>query len=273
MKGDHATRTSLWLSLQQEPDTYATHTAEMVQHLQALQKENQALKARVEQVSQFARAAAHDLKEPLRMIVSYSTLLQRSLSEHADARAVDFLKEISSSAQRAYTLIDSMLEYAALSYREIALGPVDLNVVFRQVTANLKLRIEARAARLDIPALPTVYSNADLLVQVFQNLLSNALKFTPPERRPHIRVRCADEDSTCRVEVTDNGMGIPSEYLGRIFEAFERGIHGREVEGTGLGLAIVWRILDRLGGTIEVHSELGKGTTFTVVLPKKAMRA
>ncbi len=244
-----------------------------MQRLQALQEENRALRARVEQVSQFARAAAHDLKEPLRMIVSYSTLLRRSLAEKADSRAMTFLEEIAGSAQRAYALIDAMLEYAALSYREITLGTVDLNAVFRQVVANLKLRIEARSARLDIPTLPVVYSNADLLVQVFQNLLSNALKFTPPERQPHVQIRCTEEGSTCRIEVADNGVGIPSEHLDHIFEAFQRGAHGREVEGTGLGLAIAQRILDRLGGAISVRSELGQGTTFTVVLPKKAVGA
>ncbi len=268
MKGDYITTAGLFSSPPQKTNTDTALPPERADQLRQLEAENKALKARVEQLSQFARAAAHDLKEPLRMIASYATLLERTLGSGLDPRAASFLEQISGSAQRAYALLDSMLQYAALSYREIALSEVDLNDVLQQVTANLQLRIGERGAHIEADPLPVVHANAELMVQVFQNLLSNAIKFTPPDRKPHIRIRCSEQGEVFRIEVADNGIGIPQDQLERIFEAFERGHAGRDYEGTGLGLAITRRILERLGGTIGVQSEAGKGSTFVLTLPK-----
>lgn len=270
MKGDYSTNAGLLAPPPRKTNTDSTSSSDQAERIRQLEEENKALKGRVEQLSQFARSAAHDLKEPLRMIASYTTLLERTLGTELDPRAADFLEQISSSAQRAYALLDSMLQYAALSYREITLTDVDLNEVLRQVLANLQLRIRESGARIEAGPLPVVHANAELMVQVFQNLLSNAIKFTPPDRRPHIQIRSTELPAAWQIEVADNGIGIPADQLEKIFEAFERGHAGRNYEGTGLGLAITQRILERLGGTIRVASEEGAGSTFILTLPKQA---
>ena len=159
-----------------------------------------------------------------------------------------------------------------LTYMEIATvpdkpaGAVDLNALLENVKQNLRVSIEESGAVIMSPFLPTVNANEAHLTSLFQNLISNSIKYRS-EQSPSIRVTVESDDREYRFGIADNGIGIQPEYHGKIFAAFKR-LHGNNISGTGVGLAICQRVVERYGGRIWVQSELGKGATFLFTLPK-----
>ncbi len=213
------------------------------------------------ELQQFVNVASHDLQEPLRMVTSFLQLLQRRYYGRIAPDANDFIMFAVDGAVRMRALIDALLEYSRVNTQGRKLVPTDCNAVFLQVLANLQTAIDESGAEITYDLLPTVMADSVQLVQLFQNLLKNAIKFqrvAPP--LIHVSSELRDEEWVFSVK--DNGIGIEPEYFNRIFEMFQR-LHARNAyPGTGIGLAICKKIVERHGGRLWVESELAEGSTF-----------
>ena len=234
-----------------------------------------------ENLQQFAYVASHDLQEPLRKIQSFGDLITRKYSDRLGEGA-DYLGRMQTAASRMSTLIHDLLTYSRITTRQQMADAVALDEVLEGVLASLELRIQESGAVIESSTLPIVRGDATQLSQLFQNLLSNALKFGPEDRPPAISISSKDVQAEVLpahvrpvreasayhcIEVADNGIGFEEKYLDRIFEVFQR-LHGRsQYTGTGVGLAICKKVAANHGGAITATSQSGKGATFSVYLP------
>jgi len=240
---------------------------------EAVARQAQELARSNAELEQFAYIASHDLQEPLRMITSYLQLLERRYNNKLDADANEFIGYAVDGANRLQRLISDLLAYSRVNTRGKPFELVDCVTVMQHVLLNLKVAIEESGAAVTHDALPQVMGDSRQLVQLFQNLIGNAIKFhadQPPQ--VHIGIQqqgnqSYGEDAHWLFSVQDNGIGIESRYFDRIFLIFQR-LHNRdEYPGTGIGLAICKKIVERHGGQIWVESELGKGSTFRFTIP------
>jgi light-regulated signal transduction histidine kinase (bacteriophytochrome) len=205
--------------------------------------------------------ASHDLQEPLRMVASFTQLLEQRYRGKLDADADDFIGFAVDGARRMQALVNDLLAYSRVGTRGKELAPTDSEAVLEIALANLKTAMDETGATVTHDPLPTVAADETQLSQVFQNLVGNARKFRGTEA-PRVHVSAQPEDGQWRFSVRDNGIGIDPKHAERIFVIFQR-LHARpEYPGTGMGLAISKRIVERHGGRIWVESELGKGATF-----------
>lgn len=217
-------------------------------------------------LEQFAYVASHDLKEPLRTITSYSQLLLRRYSGQLDADADEFIEYVVDGAHRMHRLIGDLLNYSRAGGHKLDVQPTPLEDVIRQAISNISLSVSESHAKIDFEAMPTLRVDKGQMVQVFQNLFSNAIKFRA-DAAPHISVRAERNQGFWKLTVADNGIGIEREYLQYIFVAFKR-LHPEDrYPGSGIGLAICKKILERHGGTIWAESQPGQGSTFFLTLP------
>ncbi|MBI1897934.1 MAG: PAS domain-containing protein, partial [Acidobacteria bacterium] len=216
-------------------------------------------------LQQFAHVTSHDLQEPLRVIGGYARLLSERYRGRFDPDADEFLDYISDGANRMTALVRDLLAYSRLGSREPVQGRVALAEVVEWALGNLRMAIEESAAVISARELPEVAGDEFLLVQLFQNLLGNAIKYRG-SGPPRIDVTAERRGKEWLVSVRDNGIGIGREYHERIFGVFKR-LHGALYPGTGMGLAICRRIVERHGGRIWVESEPGSGATFFFTLP------
>ena len=228
------------------------------QHTEALIKSNVELE-------RFAYVCSHDLREPLRMVSSFSDLLARRHKDKLEPEAREFLDFIMDGASRMDQLIRDVLSYSRLSSREKKAERVDCESVLLKASINLSSAIADSQAKVTHDPLPVVEGDTTQLTQLFQNLLGNALKFR--RGAPRIHISATRDGQHCRFSVKDNGIGIESQYRDRIFQIFQR-LHTRsEYTGTGIGLAICKKIVENHGGRIWVESAPGKGSTFYFTLP------
>ena len=219
-----------------------------------------------EELERFAYVSSHDLQEPLRMVTLYSQLLERRYKDSLDSDADDFIEYIVENAKRMKQLIDDLLEYSRLTDRANEFGNTDLEKVLENVLLNLSIPIVENNVTVTHDSLPTVLADKNQMVQVLQNLLTNAIKFRGVEP-PKIDISAKKNEKEWIFAITDNGIGISPEHQIQIFEVFKR-LHTREeYPGTGIGLSIVKKIILHHGGRIWVESELGKGTTFYFTIP------
>lgn len=220
-----------------------------------------------EGLEQFARIASHDLREPLNTIVQFSALIEDDHGAELPPSTRRYFELVKSGAQRMRLMLDDLLHYVRLEHLgDLTLGPTDLNEAVAQALAALHARIDARKAQMAVGPLPQVVGQASLLSLLFQNLVSNAVKFVPPDRSPQVRITAHADGEHVVVSVEDNGIGIEANDIGTLFEPFRRLHARRKFDGTGLGLAICRRIVAALGGTIELHSQPGVGTRVDVRL-------
>jgi PAS domain S-box-containing protein len=218
------------------------------------------------ELQQFAYVASHDLQEPLRMVSSYTQLLLRRYAGMFDDDAKDFMGFIVDGATRMKQLIEDLLAYSRVGTRGRDPEPTDAGAALDQALANLRASVEAIGATVTHDPMPTVTADESQLVQLFQNLIGNALKFKG-EEAPRIHVGAQEKDAEVVLSVRDNGIGIDPQYFERIFVIFQR-LHSKaEYPGTGIGLAICKKIVDRHGGRIWVESQPGRGSTFYCTLP------
>ena len=231
-----------------------------------LREQTERLEQSNRELEQFAYLASHDLQEPLRMVASYTQLLARRYGDELDEKAQRYIAYAVEGAERMKALINDLLTYSRVNRPDGEWTEVDLEEVMEVVAANLKLKIEETGADLQWGELPTISGDETLLVQLFQNLVENALKFRG-EDLPQVRVEAEEGGGEVRLTVEDNGIGFDPKNADRIFQIFQR-LHERgEYDGTGTGLAIVEKVVDFHGGEVEVDSEVGVGTTFAVTLP------
>jgi len=218
------------------------------------------------ELEQFAYVASHDLQEPLRLIASYTHLLEKGYKGKLDAEADEFIGYTLESTRRMQRLIKDLLAYSRVSMHGKAFDKTDLNEALKQALFNLHIAIEENQALITQDDLPVLNADALQMAQLFQNLIGNAVKFHGQEP-PSIHISANQSDAVWTIGVRDNGIGIDPRYYERIFVLFQR-LHDRsEYSGTGIGLAICKRIVERHQGKIWVDSEPGKGATFYFTLP------
>ncbi|MFQ5650071.1 MAG: ATP-binding protein [bacterium] len=218
------------------------------------------------ELEQFAYIASHDLQEPLRMVSSYCQLLKRRYQDKLDADANEFIEFAVDGAKRMQTLINDLLEYSRVGTCGQPFQPTDCGKVVEQALDNLRLSIDDCEARIQKSRMPMVLADEIQLVQLFQNLVANALKFRKG-KAPDIAIKARRKNGTWIFSVKDTGIGIEQEFLQRIFVIFQRLHNPRNYPGTGIGLAICKKIVERHGGQIWVESKVGKGSTFCFTLP------
>jgi light-regulated signal transduction histidine kinase (bacteriophytochrome) len=219
------------------------------------------------ELQQFAYVASHDLQEPLRMISSYLQLIERRYKSKLDQDADEFIEYAVDGAKRLQNLINGLLEYSRVETSGKSFEPVDCEKVFGDALANLKVAIEESKAVITHDPLPTVMADRSQILQLFQNVIGNAIKFHSQEA-PRIHATAGHEDDEWTFSVKDNGIGIEVQYKDRIFDLFQR-LHSRGYSGTGIGLSVCKRIVERHGGKIWLESSIGRGSTFYFTIPFK----
>ncbi len=242
-----------------------------------LLRKNEELEERNYELQQFAYVASHDLKEPLRKAQIFSSMLQTSIPAE-NVTAHSYMSRIIDASRRMNTLIDDLLNYSRLSTSAL-FEKTNLGDVLQEIIPDLELSIIEKNAIVNIGTLPAIDAIPGQMRQLFQNLLSNALKFSLPGKPPVINISADFVDQKnidaaaipgagyCRIQVTDNGIGFEPKYTEKIFRLFQR-LHTRhDYEGTGIGLAIVKKIVEKHSGIIKAHSSEDNGATFTIILP------
>lgn len=227
---------------------------------------NQELQRSNEDLEQFAFAASHDLQEPLRTVTSFATLLDRVAAPKLTDGERQYLKYIVDGSRRMRDLIDDLLSYSQFGRKPDSPEVVDLNVVLPWALENLRDGITQSAAQITFDPLPSVMGDEAQLGQVFQNLVSNAIKYARRGLKPVVHIGATRENQHWLIRVADNGIGINAEHRSLIFSAFKR-LHGKEIPGTGIGLAVCRKVIEGHGGRIWVDSTLGQGSTFFFTLP------
>ncbi|MCL5027923.1 MAG: PAS domain S-box protein [Bacteroidetes bacterium] len=220
-----------------------------------------------QELEQFAYIASHDLQEPLRMISSYTQLLANRYKGKLDSDADDFINFTVDGANRLQALIQSLLAYSRVDRKIKPFEIINCNSVMKQVLDNLKTTIAENQAVVVSEKLPVILGDELQLIQLFQNLIGNAIKFCG-KNIPQIKISVKENLDDWEFSIQDNGIGIDSQYFERIFVIFQR-LHPREdYKGVGMGLAIAKKIVEKHGGKIWVDSEIGKGSTFYFTIPK-----
>jgi signal transduction histidine kinase len=262
----------------------------MHRHREQLEQANHELKRSNESLNSFAYIASHDLQEPLRKISSFADILHTRHAGQFDAETTDIIRRINGSAERMRLLISDLLTYSQVDVHQDSFSPVNLTALLRELTEEeLWTAIHKSKAELHLTDLPTLKANPVQMRQLFQNLISNAIKFSQNDRIPVITINCrslsraeipagllapssADKlkavgTNFVEITVTDNGIGFDEKYVARIFQVFQR-LNGRtQYSGSGIGLAICQKIVEHHNGAITANSTPGEGSTFRVYLP------
>lgn len=235
-----------------------------------IERQNRELLSMNEDLRQFAYIASHDLKEPLRMISSYAQILTRLYGDKFDDNAKTYFGYMTEGVTRMNQLLEDLLKYATIGRNEEEMEELEMDYIVEICRVNLKVLIQETGASLSYGTLPVITAQKTMVIQLMQNLISNAIKFRNPDIAPQVKVTCTETEDEYTIAVTDNGIGIDKENIDRIFVIFQR-LHARsKYEGTGIGLAVCQKISQRLGGRIWAESTIGEGSTFYFTLPKSA---
>jgi len=238
----------------------------------ALQAYSEALERSNNNLQDFAYIASHDLQEPLRKVLAFGDRLNSKFGAQLGEQGKDYLQRMNSAATRMRSLIDGLLSYSRISTQAKDFVPVDLNLIVKSVLGDLEERISETEAQIETSKLPTIAADKMQMRQLFQNIISNAIKFHESEKTPQLNIRAdipTDEKTDMGekffcIKIQDNGIGFDEKYIDKIFSPFQR-LHGRsEYEGSGIGLSICKKITERHGGKIEVKSKPGSGSTFSL---------
>ncbi|MBN8530486.1 MAG: PAS domain S-box protein [Alphaproteobacteria bacterium] len=223
-----------------------------------------------EQLEQFAHVASHDLRESIRMVVSFTDLLQEEYRHKLDDVGKEYTHTIRQSAKKIEAMVADMFDYARLERNPTeGLEEIDTNQCLKDAVHIFKEAINSTNAKIDAQALPTVIAHPIRFTRLMQNLIGNALKYQKKGNTPKLRISAEDKGDHWRFAVADNGIGIKEDYLETVFAPFKRLHSTHEYAGTGIGLAICKKIVEGFGGMIWVESEFGKGSTFFFTIPKR----
>jgi PAS domain S-box-containing protein len=227
------------------------------------------LQETTQELEQFAYVASHDLREPLRSLVNFPQLFIKHHGGQLEPQSAELINRIANAAGRMRRLIDNLAHYSRVLRRDRAFVPVDCAAVVQEARANLQAALEESAAELTVGELPTVLGTPQQLMLLYQNLISNAVKFRAADRPARVEVGARRQGDDWLLWVRDNGIGIEAKYLKRIFGLGERLHSTSKYAGTGFGLAICEKIVAGHGGRIWVESEPGQGSTFFFTLPAR----
>ncbi|MDR3615248.1 MAG: ATP-binding protein [Candidatus Obscuribacterales bacterium] len=219
------------------------------------------------ELQQFAYVAAHDLQEPLRSIIGFGELLQQATKDSLEPKQQDQLRRVMDASKRMQCLISGLLAYARIETRSKQFAICDLNEIVENTLQDLSSAIAAKHATVDVGPLPKVLGDRSQLIQLFQNLLSNALKYSV--EKPMIAITCSSDKKFHRFCIADNGIGIDMQFADRIFVIFQRLHTKSQYEGVGIGLSLCKKIAEKHGGRIWIESKSGEGTNVYFTLPKK----
>ncbi len=251
---------------------YAGSALERKKITDKLQMSNKNLEEINEELRDFVHIASHDLQEPLRKIISFGELI-RSRTKTIDEKDIYYLSRMENSSRRLQSLVEDLVSYSTLdSAQARKMEQLDLGNVVQQVLVNLENLIEQSNAKIEILGLPVIEANRFQMFHLFQNLISNALKYHREKEPPSLTISgkiVASQKGYCRIDIADNGIGFEEKYLDRIFKPFQRLHRSSEFEGTGMGLAICKKIIDKHKGTITAENKPPSGTTFIIELPVK----
>jgi light-regulated signal transduction histidine kinase (bacteriophytochrome) len=243
----------------------------------SLKSLNEMLEARARELAnsnaeleQFAYVASHDLQEPLRMITSFLTQLELKYGEQLDERARKYIHFAVDGARRMRQIILDLLEFSRVGRIEEEPEIIDLNQLVAEVCTLQSKRLREKNAEVNFSDLPEIQGYRTPLIQVFQNLISNAVKYSKESIAPVVNITSRESAAYWEFSVQDNGIGMEADHFDKIFVIFQR-LHTKDkFSGSGIGLAIVKKIIENLGGKIWVESELGNGTTFFFTLKKSS---
>ena len=224
------------------------------------------LKRSNKELEQFAYITSHDLREPLRMITSFLQLLERRYKDKLDQDANEFIEFAVNGAKRLDAMTNDLLQYSKITSQKRDITPVNFELVLNEALINLKVPIKENNAIITHDPLPVINGDERLKVQLFQNIIGNAIKYRRQET-PHIHIKAVKERGQYLFSISDNGIGMSSEHLKRIFTIFKRLHTHEEYEGTGIGLAIAQKIVYQQGGEIWATSKQGEGSTFYFTIP------
>ncbi|MCP4194571.1 MAG: PAS domain-containing protein [Planctomycetaceae bacterium] len=221
-----------------------------------------------EELQQFAYVASHDLQEPLRAIAGYGSLLQRFHAEQLSNEGQEYLDFTIDGAKRMQSLINSLLDVSRVRTHGKTFQPIDLNEIVHTASNNLAAQIRETEATVHITNLPVLKGDSSQMIQLFQNLMSNAMKFRQQDQKPHLVIQAEEQSDDWLISISDNGIGIDPQFHNRIFTVFQR-LHTREeYSGTGIGLAICKKVVERHRGQIWLESQNGAGSTFYFSISK-----
>lgn len=235
--------------------------------LLAIEGKNDELQQANDGLSQFAYVASHDLQEPLRKIRQFSELLKESYSEGFDEDGRYFLNVVSDSAGRMSSLIRDLLAYSKTSNQALNSSFINLNDLVKTLEQELEIVIKNADASMTVDKLPTIEGDITMVSQLFTNLITNAIKYRQANVDPAVTIRSRKQSGRIKVSFSDNGIGMKSQYLDKIFEPFTRLNSNQTLNGSGIGLAICRSVCERHGWTISVDSAWGEGSTFTITMP------
>lgn len=220
-------------------------------------------------LERFLYIATHDLQEPLRLVSSFTQLLKKKYERQLDPQATEYINYAVEGATRMKKLILDLLEYSKFSTSNKEFSDTDMNVVLENVCKLFSNELENCGAQLLIPDLPVITANGSMMTQLFENFISNALKYRSA-KKPVIKIECKEDGDNFLFSISDNGVGIAPEYSDKIFALFKRLHRNNEIEGgTGVGLAICKKIVELHRGNIWVVSEQGKGSKFYFTVARK----
>ena len=243
-------------------------TAELEESARELQMRSRELERSNADLSQFAYVASHDLQEPLRMVATYMGLLEKRYADALDERAKSYVRFAVEGAIRMQTLINDLLQYSRAGTQPVIKRLVASEELVKTALKNLEIAVRESGAEIHYNGLPAVEADPTKMTQVFQNLISNAIKFRKQGCRPEIGIRVDTAGGECKFSVADNGIGFDTAYQDRIYEIFQRLHSGDQYAGNGIGLSICKRIIEQHGGRLWAESKLDVGSTFYFTLPR-----
>jgi signal transduction histidine kinase len=248
-------------------DLISFHINAIEDNNSTLLEKNKELERMNNELQSFSYIASHDLQEPLRKIQTFSDRILEKENELLSVEGKDYFRRMQNAAKRMQALINDLLTYSRTSTDEKLFKTTDLNEIINQVKADLKEEINHKNAVIEVSGLIRLSVIPFQMAQLFQNLISNSLKFSFPDKASYISITGSTEGKMFRILVKDNGIGFEDVYKDRIFEVFQR-LHGKmEYNGTGIGLAIVKKIVENHKGTITATGTLGEGSVFEILIP------
>lgn len=235
--------------------------------LQTLETSNKELKETTEQLERFTYIASHDLKSPLRTIISFIGLIEREIERENYSTLPEKLSFVKTSANQMNFLVEDILKLTKLKdFEESPMESIDLNIIMKKVLHNLQGDIEEKNAIINFKVLPHFFAKEVEILLLFQNFIQNGIKYND-SKQPIINIKSHIKNNTLSISFNDNGIGIEKAYFDQIFQFFKRLHSSKDYQGTGLGLGLCKKIIDQYKGEIKIDSEVGTGTTFTLTFP------